>query len=144
MAIALEPEFHTRGIIVPETRFALRRWLRGLVGVLNAPNSESWNMFFADTFTCIGWSSPVASADDWQHYLQQRQMTFADYVFRYAELTVEPTGELWELRGVLEEFVGGLLITQGQVTLLIEERADGFVLLSQSFLPRLLVNPESL
>jgi hypothetical protein len=77
-------------------------------------------------------------------YLLRCRNEFPDYVFRYAELTVEHKGALWELRGVLEEYVGGLLVTQGQVTLIVVEAEEGFQLREQTFLPRLLVNPETL
>lgn len=120
-----------------EDRFTIRRWIDSVVTALNTGNREVYVPAFSDRLYIEGFADRGISLHE---YAAAFEKAATRLVARYPMLHLSYQHYLYHLSGTYEEFLDGLLVTEGTVEFALQKLEDeGFTIVRMKFFPRMLM-----
>ncbi len=120
-----------------EDRFALRRWLEGYIDKLNNREGELVGLF-SDNCQIEGFSNEPMERDSFSQMMYDRHNR-NNHLARYSELRIKFKNDLYHISGTYEEYLDGVLVTDGTMEFSIMKEEENFLIVKQKFYPRMML-----
>jgi hypothetical protein len=122
-----------------EDRFAIRRWFRSLVETQNSSDLSVLNTSCAEDLVALGFSEQGLSRAAFLEYMQQIHASKKVVTVRYPSLSVNYNRFLYDIEGVLELFIDGVLSMEGTFESRVRKVGQQFQFAWIKFYPRMIV-----
>ncbi|HEX3100034.1 MAG TPA: hypothetical protein VHQ41_03640 [Patescibacteria group bacterium] len=120
-----------------EDRFAIRRVLDSFAVAANEGAVEKLNSLIADSTVIEGFSDLPYVKEEFVSIVSRWQGNGEKHVMRFPKLKLSYSHYLYHLTGTYEEFVDGILSTEGTIELAMIKTDRGFEFVKIVFFPRM-------
>jgi hypothetical protein len=120
-----------------EERFALRRWLEKYVEKLNNREGELAGLFSED---CVieGFAHEPLEPELFSKLMYERN-NHTNHLARYVDMHIKFKGYLYHVSGNYEEYIDGVLVTDGTMEFSILKEEEMYKIVQQKFYPRMML-----
>ena len=141
MKLTTESRMDFDRTIGTEDRFALRRWLENYIDKLNNREVDLASLF-ADDCTIEGFGKEPLLPEIFSKMMYERN-NHSNHLARYVDMRIKFKGYLYHVQGNYEEYIDGVLVTDGTMEFAITKEDDIFKIVQQKFFPRMMLAQEN-
>lgn len=136
MTISVETKLDFDRTVSTEDRFAIRKMIDRFVQSVNANSSSIYRGVFSDAVVIEGFSDLTELKENFCNDLERR-FKKGDRVMRFPGLKLSYSRYLFQLEGTYEEFVNGILATEGTIALSLIKEDEAYKIVRIIFYPRM-------
>ena len=138
MAISLETKLDYDRTVSTEDRFTIRKVMDKLVKAVNNQQVAVYTDMFSDAVIVEGFSDIPAVKQGFCQSLERRFKT-GDRTMRFPELKLSFSRYLFHLDGTYEEYLHGILATEGTITISMIKEDENYKIVRIMFYPRMMM-----
>lgn len=144
MSLSIETKLDYDRTVGTEDRFAIRKVVDQFVAAVNQGNREVYEKLISDGITIEGFSDIPQVKQGFTTMLERRFKGNGLRFMRFPILKLSFSRYLYHLEGTYEEFIDGILATEGTIELMLIKNEIGYQLVKIIFYPRMRLSEEEL
>ena len=125
-----------------EDRFAIRRMIDAFASAANSGDATKLSEMICDSTMIEGFSDLPYLKQEFVSVISRWQSTGKTHLMRFPKLKLSFTRYLHHLSGTYEEFVDGILATEGTIELSLIKKDNAFEFVKIHFYPRMRLSEE--
>ena len=144
MSLVVETKLDFDRSVSTEDRFAIRKVVDTFVRAVNNGDGEVYRAMVSDAAIIEGFTDIPYVKEGFINMLSRKFTEQANRFMRFPQLKLSYSKYLFQLQGTYEEFDGGILGTEGTITINLVKGKDGYQIVRILFYPRMMLHDETI